>query len=171
MNSEIEQHLQTLNDLRAQVGGLIKDVPVEGLNWRPPLPAGADGTNSLAVLAVHTAGAEHFWIAENIGRHPTTRVRELEFSYIATSADEALERLAREADLTRQVLSSLSEADLESSFMKDDHAISVRWAIHHVIFHYSLHIGHMQLTYQLWNNGKASDSPRWYDRLPAGPHA
>jgi hypothetical protein len=50
--------------------------------------------------------------------------------------------------------------------MKDDHAVTARWAIHHIIYHSGLHIGHMQLTYQLWNKGKAANSPRWFDRLP-----
>jgi hypothetical protein len=176
MLPEISQYLDTLDDLRAQVGGIIKDVPAEGLNWRPPLPADAaadaDGTNSLAVLAVHVAGSEHFWFAETIGMAPATRVREAEFSYVATSPEDALERLGAVAIETHAVFSKLTAADLDSSFMKDDHAIGVRWVIHHVLYHYSLHIGHMQLTYQLWNKGKATNSPRWYHRLARkAPHA
>lgn len=166
MLPEIKQTLETLADLRSQVGGMVKDLPLDGLNWRPSLPADADPTNSLAVLAVHVAGAEHFWIGESIGKLPHTRVRDTEFSFVATSADEPLALLAKIADETEKVLAALSPADLESSFMKDDHAVSVRWAIMHVIYHYSLHIGHMQLTYQLWNKGKASESPRWFDRVP-----
>jgi len=67
MLPEIEQYLHTLDDLRNQVAAIIRDLPADGLNWRPSLPVGADPTNSLAVLAVHVAGAEHFWIAECIG--------------------------------------------------------------------------------------------------------
>jgi hypothetical protein len=26
--------------------------------------------------------------------------------------------------------------------------------------------GHMQITYQLWNEGKGKQSPRWFERLP-----
>lgn len=166
MFAEIQQYLASLEDLRAQVGGIIKDVPPEGLNWRPSLPAGADPTNSLAVLAVHVAGAERFWIAECIGRYPQTRDRDAEFRYIATSAEEPLARLRRVGEETQEVLGALKPEQLDDSFMKDDHAVAVRWAIHHVIYHYSLHIGHMQLTYQLWNKGKATSSPRWFDRLP-----
>jgi hypothetical protein len=172
MLPEISQYLDTLDDLRAQVGGIIKDVPADGLNWRPPLPADADGTNSLAVLAVHVAGSEHFWFAENIGQAPPTRKRDAEFSYVASSPADALERLGVVAIETHDVLSKLTAPELDSSFMKDDHAVGVRWVIHHVIYHYSLHIGHMQLTYQLWNKGKASNSPRWYHRLARkAPHA
>jgi hypothetical protein len=43
----------------------------------------------------------------------------------------------------------------------------VRWGILHVIDHTSLHLGHMQITYQLWNEGKSKPSPRWFERLPS----
>ena len=115
---------------------------------------------------MHVAGAEHFWIAECIGRYPPTRDRDAEFRYVATSAEEPLARLGSVGEETHAVLEKLTAEELESSFMKDDHAVPVRWAIHHIIYHSGLHIGHMQLTYQLWADGKATSSPRWFDRLP-----
>jgi uncharacterized damage-inducible protein DinB len=166
MLPEIRHYLSSLDDMRSQVGGIIQGLDAEALNWRPSLPAGADGVNSLAVLAVHVAGSEHFWIAECIGRYPATRVRDDEFKYVATSPDEALARLSKTGEESHAVLSKLTAEELESTFMKDDHAVPVRWAIHHIIYHSGLHIGHMQLTYQLWNKGKAAQSPRWFDRLP-----
>jgi uncharacterized damage-inducible protein DinB len=166
MIPEIRHYLSSLEDMRSQVGGIIQGLNAEALNWRPPLPAGADGVNSLAVLAVHVAGAEHFWIAECIGRYPATRVRDNEFKYVATSPDEALARLRKTGEETQAVLEKLTTDELESTFMKDDHGVPARWAIHHIIYHSGLHIGHMQLTYQLWNKGKAAQSPRWFDRLP-----
>jgi uncharacterized damage-inducible protein DinB len=155
MLPEIQQYLTDLDDLRGQVAAMIKDLPAEALNWRPPLPAGADPTNSLAVLAVHIAGSEHFWIAECIGQYAHTRVRAEEFAYVASSATDALARLDKTAEETRSVLGKLTPEQLEGTFLRDDHPVSVRWAIVHTIKHISLHIGHMQLTYQLWNKGKA----------------
>jgi len=93
-------------------------------------------------------------------------VRDEEFTYVAKSAEESLARLSRVGEETQAVLEKLTADQLEGSFMKDDMAVPVRWAIHHVIFHSGLHIGHMQLTYQLWNKGMATTSPRWFDRLP-----
>ncbi len=166
MIPEIQAYLETLEELRSQVGNMIKVVPPDGLNWRPSLPPGADGTNSLAVLAVHMAGSEHGWIAETVGVYPQTRIRDDEFKYVATTAKEALDRLAAVAKETQEVLGKLSANQLEGKIEKDGRAIPLRWIIHHVIYHYSLHIGHMQLTYQLWNKGMAAVSPRWFDRLP-----
>lgn len=166
MIPEIKAYIDTLDELRSQVGNIIKDMPAEGLNWRPSLPEGADPTNSLSVLAVHVAGSEHGWIAETVGGYPKTRIREDEFKYVATSAKEPLEKLAAVADETHHVLNQLSMKQLDGSMVKDGRALPTRWIIHHLIHHYSLHIGHMQLTYQLWTNGKAATSPRWFDRLP-----
>lgn len=161
MNAEIQQYLASLGDLRAQVGGLIHGQPAEALNWRPELPEGADGVNSLAVLAVHLAGSEHGWIGEGIGSLPKTRDRDAEFQYVAQSDTEPLQRLKAVAEETDMVLSSLEEADLDRVFSNGAREVSVRWAIQHMIFHYALHIGHMQLTYQLHHQGKAHDGARW----------
>lgn len=166
MLAEIKAYLETLNELRSQVGNIIKDLPADGLNWRPSLPEGADPTNSLGVLAVHVVGAEHGWLAETVGGYPKTRVREDEFKYVAASAKGSLERLASVAKETEGVLRNFTAEQLDGTIGKDGRSLPLRWIIHHVIYHYSLHIGHMQLTYQLWNEGKATVSPRWFDRIP-----
>jgi uncharacterized damage-inducible protein DinB len=145
---------------------MVKDLPPGGLNWRPSLPDGADPTNSLGVLAVHVAGSEHGWIAETVGAYPKTRIRENEFKYVATSANEALEPLAAVAKETENVLNKITAEQLDGTVEKDGKALPLRWVIHHLIYHYALHIGHMQLTYQLWNKGMATTSPRWFDRVP-----
>lgn len=166
MLTEIKAYLETLDELRSQVADMIKDLPAEGLNWRPSLPPGADPTNSLVALAVHVAGSEHGWIAETLASFPKTRVREAEFVYAADSPAEALDRLAKVADETRAILSEYTADQLEGALVREGKNVPVRWVIHHVIYHYSLHIGHMQLTYQLWNQGMAAASRRWFDRVP-----
>ena len=70
MLPELDNYLQRIEDLRRQVSELIADLPAEALNWRP---IEGEATNSLAVLAAHIAGVEHFWIAEVVGGCPPTR--------------------------------------------------------------------------------------------------
>jgi uncharacterized damage-inducible protein DinB len=163
--TEIKAYLDTLDELRSQVANMIKDLPADGLNWRTTLPVGADGTNSLLVLAFHVAGSEHGWMAETLGGYPVTRVRDAEFTYKSDSPKEALDKLAKVAEETDSVLAKLTADELDGTVEKDGRAVPIRWIIHHVIYHYSLHIGHMQLTYQMWNKGMAATSPRWFDRL------
>jgi uncharacterized damage-inducible protein DinB len=150
MNPELTHYLQLLDDLRGQVRALIADLPAEALNWRPIEGADEHATNSLAVLAAHIAGAEHFWIAEVIGQRPATRDRDAEFHTVAAEAGELLRRLDAVAAETAEVFSSLSEADLNGVRVARGREVTVRWGILHVIDHTALHLGHMQITFQLW---------------------
>lgn len=166
MLSELDNYLQRIEDLRQQVRDLIADLPAEGLNWRPIEGDEDQATNSLAILAAHIAGAEHFWIGEVVGGHPPTRDRDAEFTIRATDAAELIRLLDKTGVETREVFSTLTEADLVSTREVRGRTIPVRWCILHVIDHTALHLGHMQLTYQLWMGGKSKPSPFWYERLP-----
>ena len=158
MTSELEHYLQLIEDLRAQVGKLIADVPAEALNWRPIQGDDDHITNSLAVLAAHVAGAEHFWIGEVTGGHPPTRDRDAEFITQAADASELLRLLEQAGAETQQVLFALSEADLDGTREARGRTVTVRWCILHVIEHTALHRGHMQITYQLWTGGRGTPS-------------
>jgi uncharacterized damage-inducible protein DinB len=165
--AELSSYLQHIEDLRGQVRGLIADLPAEALNWRPIEGVDEHATNSPAVLAAHVAGAEHFWIAEVIGGRPTTRDRDAEFRLEVTDAFELIRRFDSVQVETREVFSTLTATDLEGTRETRGKTVSVRWGILHVIDHTALHLGHMQITYQLWNEGKSKPSPRWFERLPS----
>ena len=162
MLSELENYLQRIEDLRSQVRDLIADLPAEALNWRP---IEGDATNSPAVLATHIAGAEHFWIGEVVGGRPPTRDRDAEFTTQATDASELVRLLEDTGIETREVLSALRVADLDGTREARGRTIPVRWCILHVIDHTALHLGHVQITYQLWMEGQSKPSPLWFERL------
>lgn len=166
MISELDNYLNRLDDLHGQVADLLAGLPAEALNWRPIEGTDDHATNSLAVLAAHVAGAEHFWIAEVIGGRPATRDRDAEFVTVAATPAELLQLLEKVSLETRDVLSALSESDLGEMRQARDRIVPVRWGILHVIDHTSLHLGHMQITYQLWMGGKSISSPMWTERLP-----
>jgi uncharacterized damage-inducible protein DinB len=166
MLTELDNYLQCIEDLRGQVRALIADLSAEALNWRPAENVEEHATNSLAVLAAHVAGAEHFWITEVIGNRPRTRDREAEFKLEVANASELIRRFEAIEAETRQVFSALIAADLGCTREARGKTVAVRWGILHVIDHTALHLGHMQITYQLWNEGKSKPSPRWFERLP-----
>lgn len=166
MISELDNYLERIEDLRGQVAGLLADLPAEALNWRPIEGKDSHVTNSLAVMAAHVAGAEHFWIAEVIGRQPATRDRDAEFVVVAATPAELLQLLEKVSQETKEVLSALSESDMGEMRQARDRTVAVRWGILHVIDHTSLHLGHMQMTYQLWTSGRSIHSPLWTERLP-----
>jgi uncharacterized damage-inducible protein DinB len=166
MLSELDNYLQRIEDLRQQVIDLIADLPVEALDWRPTETVYDHATNSLAVLAAHIAGAEHFWIGEIVAGRSPTRDRPAEFE-TADAGAAALRRLLEQSgEETRTVFCELGEEDLAGTREIDGRTVPVRWGILHVIDHTALHLGHMQITYQLWMDGKSKPSPGWDERLP-----
>jgi uncharacterized damage-inducible protein DinB len=166
MIPELENYHERIKNLRDQVIDLIAALPAEALNWRPIEAVEDHAMNSLAIMAAHVAGSEHFWIAEVIGGYPATRNREAEFVTEVTDSAELRQRLEKAGAETRKVLSRLPAAELESTREARGRTIPVRWALVHVIDHTALHLGHMQITYQLWQGGRSIKSPRWFERLP-----
>jgi uncharacterized damage-inducible protein DinB len=165
MTPEINGYLGLIEDLRGQVADLIANLPAEALNWRPVEGQDEHATNSLAVMAAHVAGAEHFWIYEVCGQQPPTRDRPAEFKTAVDGPGPLLARLAEVGEETRRIFSGLTGSKLDEIRQVQDRQVGVRWGILHVIDHTALHLGHMQITYQLWQGGQAADSPRWFQRL------
>ncbi len=163
MPPEIQSYLERINGARDQIRALLESLPAndlpEILNWRPIEGKNDHATNSLGVLAVHTAGAEHFWIGEVIGGMPPTRDRDEEFRAEVLDLREILKQLDVVAAETRNVMEWLMPANLDEIRHVRGRDVSVRWIILHIIEHSALHLGHMQLTYQLWVGGKTAESP------------
>jgi len=166
MVSEVANYLERMEDLHRQIIGLMTELPAQALNWRPFEGKDDHVSNSLAVLGAHIAGAEHFWIAEVVGGMPATRDREVEFAKVANDPTEIIRLVEKSALETRDVLSTLRESDLNSTRQVRDRTLPLRWCILHVIDHTALHLGHMQITYQLWSGGKSIHAPLWVERIP-----
>jgi uncharacterized damage-inducible protein DinB len=150
MLQEIQDCLTELDDLRTQVKDLLEGMPQEALDWRPIQGEGDLATNSLCVIAAHLAGSETFWSGELIGGMKIDRDRDSEFKTTGISASELKGRMDKSGRLTREILSSLTDKQLEEKRNWRDRSVNVRWCILHLITHFAQHIGHMQLTRQLW---------------------
>lgn len=137
------ERLRTLNrEFREAYAGL----PAEALDWCP----GQD-MNTFGVLVVHTTGAARFWIGVALDDVPD-RNRDLEFQARGLSAAELDAHFARlEADV-QGLLERLSLADLAviRTVPNRDRQCSAGWALLHALEHTGLHLGHAQITRQLW---------------------
>ena len=150
MIKEIQSYLTKLGDLRNQAKALLEGLPPEAMDWRPIQGEGDLATNSLAVMAVHLAGSQIFWMKEIIGRTPIQRDREAEFAAKGVGAADLKARLDAAGKIVEEVLSPLSESQMEEGRKFRDKQITVRGGILQVIDHVAQHLGHMQLTRQLW---------------------
>jgi uncharacterized damage-inducible protein DinB len=150
MLPEVHTYLTDLEELRGQVKGLLQGLPKEALDWHPIEGGGEFATNSLAALVVHLAGSETFWMKEIIGGKKIERDRDAEFVAKGLSLSELQAKIAAAAKVTVEILSALTEKQLEEGRRWKDRSINVRGCILHVIEHFAQHLGHMQLTRQLW---------------------
>jgi uncharacterized damage-inducible protein DinB len=150
MIKEIQGYLTTLNELQDQIKSLLEGLPQDALDWRPIQGAGELATNSLAAVVTHLAGSETYFMKEIIGRQPIQRDREAEFVTRGVNVSALRTRLEAAAKSAEEVLSPMTEGQLEEGRKFRDRQVTVRWSILHVIEHTAQHVGHMQLTRQLW---------------------
>jgi len=150
MIAEIQGYISTMNELWDQIKGMLDGLPQEALDWRPIQGEGELATNSLAVMAAHLAGSGTYLIKEVIGRQPIQRDREAEFATRGVNAATLKARVDAAAKSIEEVLSPFTAGQMEEDRKYRDRTANVRWVILHVIEHTALHLGHMQITRQLW---------------------
>lgn len=141
------EYLRLLETMHRELARSIDGLPDEAINWSV-----GEGMNSLAVLAVHCAGAERFWIGDIAMNEPMPRDRPGEFLTTGISAAEALERLQNSRIYTEAALERLTVSDLAATRTspRDGREVTVAWALLHALEHTAMHAGHAQLTRQLW---------------------
>ena len=143
----LEGYLERLQALHADIGRTIEGLPQAALDWVP-----GPEMNSLAVLAVHVAGAERYWIGDVVGGDPSGRDRAAEFHTQGLDAAALQARLAATLAHSQAVLEKLTLADLEATVVspRDGRGFTGAWCLAHVLEHTALHLGHVQITHQLW---------------------
>ena len=134
-------------ELHTDIAKAVAGLPVEALDWVP-----GPEMSSICVMVVHLIGAERYWIGAVALGEPTNRVREEEFNVHGLSTDELEKRLSGADDYTRNALRRFSLPELESvrKSPRNEKTFSVGWCLVHALEHTSLHLGHIQLTRQLW---------------------
>lgn len=152
MTPEQEHYQQAFERVHADAAAAVAGLPPEALNWRPL--EGDESTNSLAMTLTHLAGSELFWVGQVAGDRPAHRDRDAEFRASANSADELRARLDQAMSVTRETLAGLAAEKLDEVVHTDSpmgrRDVTRRWAVLHSLAHGNIHVGHMQLTRQLW---------------------
>jgi uncharacterized damage-inducible protein DinB len=152
MTPELEHYLKFFEWLHDQMKALVNELPAEGLNWRPlPGKASDEVTNSLGVLVAHVTGSERYWVGEVAGGRPAQRDRPAEFRTQAADSRDLASRVDSALGLLREVLGELSPGTLAEAVALKNETVTRRWAVVHALEHAAMHVGHMQLTRQLWD--------------------
>ena len=151
---EIEGYIGIIRELHGEIKKLIDQVPAEFLDWKPIEGTGDLATNSMGALVIHMVGTQFNWIKAVIAGQPVSRDRDAEFAAKGLSKGDLKSKLDGAMKMTEEILPGLTPEKLEESRKRRDQPVNVRWCILHVIEHLGMHIGHMQLTYQLWMSKK-----------------
>jgi uncharacterized damage-inducible protein DinB len=143
--------LNRLDELHTNIKQAIQDLPQEALDWSP-----GEGMNSISVLIVHLTGAERYWIGDVALGDPSSRDRAAEFRVEGIPFDALQARLVDSSAYAQNALTRLTLGDLEQERVspRDGRKFSVAWALLHALEHTALHLGHIQVSRQLWEQQK-----------------
>ncbi len=147
MHSIYADYLDRLDELHMEIIRAIDGLPQEALDWVPGF-----NMNSLCVLIVHLTGAERYWLGNVVGKDLSDRDRDGEF--LARELDEITlkERLSDSMAYARDLMETLTLEDLESNRTspRDGRTFTVARSIFHALEHTAIHVGHIQMVRQLW---------------------
>ena len=140
-----------LEKLHNEISDEIESLPIEAFDWVPNRRM-----NSICQLGVHIAGAERYWSSDVLDQQSSGRDRSAEFSACGLDREAIKTRLAASLECFRNTLSHLRVDDLGEPrlFPRDGSRVTVNWAIQHLIAHTATHLGHIQLTRQLWEQNQ-----------------
>ena len=144
-------YLDILADLHSEMIKAVRHLPAEALDWVPY----ADG-NSPSVLIVHTAGAEKFWLGDVVANKQSGRDRPAEFRAKNAAVAVLEKKLSESLGYAELVVGELGLDDLAGirHDPRDGQEVTVAWALNHVLEHTALHLGHIQVTRDFWNERK-----------------
>ncbi len=149
METEVQGYLTEFGILKEQIREVIQNLNDEAVNWSP-LPK---DTNSIYAMLCHLGGSEEYWIRQVIGGESIDRDRGAEF-HTSGHLSKIVDRWEKVGRISENILSNLSSSQLgESRTLTPTTGVvsyTVRWCILHTISHYAIHLGHIQLTQQLW---------------------
>jgi uncharacterized damage-inducible protein DinB len=143
-----EDYLSLMRGLHEDTRRTFRDLPQEVLDWVP-----APQINSFCVLVTHITGAERYWIGDVAGEEPSGRVRKEEFQTTGLDAPALEKRLSDSLDYVSGILENLTSLSLEQlrTSPRDGRKVTVGWALTHALEHTALHVGHMQMLRQWWD--------------------
>ena len=147
MEPFLSDYLNSIEVLFGDFAGLFEGLPQEALDWTP----GPD-TSSLAVLAVHTAGSTRYRLGEVcLGEEPT-RDRPAEFATSGMDAAGLQAHLQETVEHARQSLRQLTMEDLPRMRPMPGRGmeVTISQALLQALEHANQHLGHAQLTLQMW---------------------
>lgn len=147
MDAFFAEYLVRLEALHNTIKMALEGLPPAALDWQPD-----PQMNSIAVLVVHVAGAERYWIGDVAAQEPSGRNRAAEFETEGLGSEALIERLDNSLAYARTALAGMSSDELgeRRSSSRHDRSYTVAWSLLHALEHTAVHTGHIEVTRQFW---------------------
>lgn len=149
MDSEIQSLLSEFTDIHQRVKGMVEKLGDAGVKWQPAAPE----TNSAAVIITHMCGSEMQWIGEYVGGRKSNRDRSKEFGQPVSDKAGLIALIDRVDAATKATLSPHSSVSLTRHAgvaSRPEFKGTLRDCVLHSISHSREHVGHLELTEQLY---------------------
>jgi len=156
MDPFLEDYLERFSALFRDYHAAIDGLPDAALDWVP-----GPQMNSLCVLVVHICGATRYWVGDVALGEISGRDRAAEFRAnglnlptLKGTLDETMAYVS--TGLTRLTLANLDKmCPAPGRRVRPDsdelRTFRVGWSLLHALEHAGLHLGHAQMTRQLWD--------------------
>jgi hypothetical protein len=151
MHPFFADYLERLITLHQDCLKSIEGLSTEALDWIPVQNPSVE-MNAINVLVTHIVGAERYWIGDVACGDSSNRVRDEEFQVVGLDSAALTAKINAATSYAQSALEKLSLEDLskESQSPRDSRTFTVGWALLHALEHTAIHLGHIQLTRQLW---------------------
>ena len=148
MDTEVQELSTALDNIKKRARAAVERLGDDGVKWSPGVPE----TNSAAQLLAHMFGAESGTIHEYIGGTPVNRNRDAEFASPPGTAKDLLALIDRVDAGSKRVLENQTAQTMSKQVPTRQAGVtrSARDSIIGVLTHQSEHMGHIELTEQLW---------------------
>jgi uncharacterized damage-inducible protein DinB len=147
MEAYFEQFVGQLRSLHESMRREVDGLSLEAIDWSP-----GPEMNSIGVVMVHVAGSEKHWLGDVIAGEKTGRDREAEFRSRGRDPASLNAGLDEMLEYAQGIVSRLRIEDLgaERVAYGDGRTMPVGLCLLHVVQHTAVHLGHIQMTRQLW---------------------
>ena len=142
-----EAYFKELYEMYGDLQKAIEGLPTEALDWTP-----GPEMNSIAVLIAHMTGAQRFLVGDLLGDIPSYRDRPAEFKTHGLDGAALRAMMSQALETTNAALEKLTLADVNATQprTKNGRSFTVAAALNHALAHTGVHLGHIELTRQLW---------------------
>jgi len=147
MHPFYQEYLERLTALHQELLDSIEGLPPAALDWTPIAE-----TNTINVLVTHITGAERYWIGDVVLGELSGRVRESEFQVSGTTQEELTSKINAATAYAHSAVTKLRLEYLAVTRIspRDGRTFTVAWGLLHALEHTAIHLGHIQITWQLW---------------------